>query len=122
MTTALILFAHGARDPRWREPFDRLEALVRARHAGPLSLAFLELMEPSLENAARALAAQGATRAVVVPLFLGTGGHLRKDLPVQLDAAQRAAGIPVSAVTAAGEDAVVLDALAAYCLEAAAGA
>ncbi len=118
MTTALILFAHGARDPRWREPFDRLEALVRARHDGPLSLAFLEHMEPGLSDAAQAVAAAGATRAVVVPLFLGTGGHLRKDLPVQIAEARETSGIPVEAVTAAGEDGAVLAALADYCLDA----
>jgi sirohydrochlorin cobaltochelatase len=122
MTTALILFGHGARDPRWREPFDRLEALVRARHAGPLSLAFLEHMQPGLVPAAQALAAQGATRAVVVPLFLGTGGHLRKDLPVLLAEAQAAAGIPVRDVGAAGEQQAVLEALAEYCLAALAAA
>jgi sirohydrochlorin cobaltochelatase len=118
MTTALILFAHGARDPRWREPFDRLEALVRTRHDGPLSLAFLEHMEPGLSAAVKSVAAAGATRAVVVPLFLGTGGHLRKDLPVQIAEAREAAGIPVEAVTAAGEDAVVLAALADCCMSA----
>ena len=81
MSTALILFAHGARDPRWREPFDRLHALVSARRAGPVALAFLEMMQPDLTEAARQLAHSGATSAMVVPVFLGTGGHLRQDLP-----------------------------------------
>jgi len=119
VTTALILVAHGARDPRWRETFDRLETLVRTRHHGPLALAFLEHMAPGLADAARAVADAGASRAVVVPLFLGTGGHLRRDLPVQLAEAREAAGIPLESVTAAGEDLVVLAALADYCVAAA---
>lgn len=117
--TGLILFAHGARDPRWREPFDRLRQLVEAGHDGPVESAFLEFMTPSLGEAALRLEAAGATRIVVVPLFLGTGGHLRKDLPAMLDAAREACGLPLTAVEAAGEDPDVLRAIAAYCLAAA---
>jgi sirohydrochlorin cobaltochelatase len=118
MTTGLVLFAHGARDPRWREPFDRLLGLVAGRHRGPTACAFLELMSPDLPTACRQLAADGADRIVVVPLFLGTGGHLRKDLPALLEAAARSAGVPVSGVPAAGEQPAVLAALADYCLSA----
>jgi sirohydrochlorin cobaltochelatase len=116
MSTGLILFAHGARDARWREPFDRLHAQVAQRHPGPVCLAFLELMPPDLAQAATQLAAAGATRLVVVPLFLGTGGHLRQDLPAMLAAAQAAAGIPMTAVTAVGEEDGVLAAMAEYCI------
>ncbi len=112
----LILFAHGARDPRWREPFDRLKAMVAARHAGAVELAFLEHMQPDLPAACVSLARAGASRIVVVPLFLGTGGHLRRDLPALMDEAQRVAGIPVTAAGAAGEDPLVLEAIATYCI------
>jgi sirohydrochlorin ferrochelatase len=30
MTQGLILFAHGARDPRWAAPFEAVAARVRA--------------------------------------------------------------------------------------------
>jgi sirohydrochlorin cobaltochelatase len=82
LSAALILFAHGARDPRWAEPFLAIAERIRlADPARPVELAFLELMEPDLGAAARRLAAGGATRIDVVPLFLGMGGHLRHDLP-----------------------------------------
>ena len=116
MTTGLVLFAHGARDRRWREPFDQLLRLVSDRHRGPVTCAFLEFMSPDLPAACRELAGAGADRIVVVPLFLGTGGHLRTDLPALLAAAQQSAGIPVVGVTAAGEHPLVLGALAEYCL------
>lgn len=73
-------------------------------------------MTPDLTQAATQLAAAGATRLVVVPLFLGTGGHLRQDLPAMLAAAQAAAGIPMTAATAVGEDDSVLAAMAEYCV------
>jgi sirohydrochlorin cobaltochelatase len=121
MSTGLVLFAHGARDARWREPFNRLHAKVAARHPGPVELAFLELMPPDLGQACQAVVRAGAQRIVVVPLFLGTGGHLRNDLPGLLAAAQARTGVPVVASGAAGEDDYVLTALAEYCAAQAAG-
>lgn len=116
MSIGLVLFGHGARDPRWREPFDSLARAVSAKHGGPVSLAFLELMEPSLSAAVAQLVQRGATRVVVIPLFLGTGGHIRRDLPALIEEAALAAKVPVSAVTPAGEDPMILNALAEYCL------
>lgn len=82
MTRGLLLFAHGARDPNWAVPFEDVARRVRAAHPGvPVALAFLEFMTPDLREAGRQLAAQGCTRVDVLPLFLGAGGHVRKDLP-----------------------------------------
>jgi len=114
--TGLILFGHGARDARWREPFDRLLSIVNARYPGPVSLAFLDSMSPDLVSACKEVVASGAERVVVVPVFLGTGGHVRADLPVLIETARQETGVPVSAVEAIGEDQQVLSALADYCL------
>jgi sirohydrochlorin cobaltochelatase len=86
----LLLFAHGSRDARWAEPFEAVAARVR-RHAPELAvaLAYLELMTPSIEDAAALLVAQGCTRVDIVPLFLGAGGHVRGDLPQWLERLQR---------------------------------
>ena len=54
-------------------------------HHGSVELAFLEFMTPTLRDAGAALAAAGCTQVDVVPLFLGAGGHVRKDLPALLD-------------------------------------
>ena len=71
---AIILFGHGARDSRWREPFDRLAALWRAQQPKtPVELAFLEMMQPSLDEAVVALSGKGVTDVTVVPVFLWTG-------------------------------------------------
>jgi sirohydrochlorin cobaltochelatase len=87
MKSGLILFAHGARDPRWAEPFEAVAAQVRAQApTAEVRLAFLELMAPSLPDAGAELAAAGCTRVDVLPLFLGAGGHVRKDLPALVDA------------------------------------
>ena len=85
-SSGLLLFAHGARDARWAEPFEQVAAAVRAAQPSrPVRLAFLEFMQPDLPTAAAELAAEGCSRIDVLPLFLGAGGHVRKDLPALLD-------------------------------------
>jgi sirohydrochlorin cobaltochelatase len=110
---SLILFGHGARDSRWREPFDRLVSLWKAQHSDvQVELAFLELMQPSLAEAIASLVNSGATDIVVVPVFFGQGGHLRNDFPILLESCQREfPGARLSATPAVGEDAAVLQAI-----------
>src|SRR5690349_8970704 len=111
----LILFAHGARDVRWREPFDRLAAKARAARPDiAVTLAFLELMEPGLDLAVENLAARGCAAIRVVPVFLGQGGHVREDLPAALDRVrQRHPGLAIDLRQPVGADDAVLDRMAA---------
>ena len=110
---AIILFGHGARDSRWREPFDRLADIWRQqRPETPVELAFLEMMQPSLEEAVANLSAQGTTQITVVPVFFGQGGHLRNDFPVLLDACRvKFPAVTLTATLAVGEDLAVLQAI-----------
>ena len=114
MASTLILFAHGARDARWAEPFEAVSARVQALSPGrEVRLAFLELMQPSLGEAVTGAVAAGATAIDVVPMFLGTGGHLRKDLPPLVEAARAAhPAIAIHLHPAIGEHTAVLDAMA----------
>ena len=94
----LILFAHGARDARWAQPFERAAARLRTLTADThahapaprVALAYLEFLAPDLAGCAAELIAQGCTRIEVLPVFLGAGGHVRKDLPAQLEALRAA--------------------------------
>ncbi len=87
MQHGLVLFAHGARDAAWAAPFEAVASLVRARRPGlQLQLAYLEFMTPTLAEAGAALAYGGCDRIDLVPMFLGTGGHVRRDLPRLVDA------------------------------------
>jgi sirohydrochlorin cobaltochelatase len=113
----LVLFGHGARDARWREPFDRLHDKLSALLPDcAVRLAFLELMAPSLAETIDELAGAGVGAITVVPVFFGQGGHLRRDLPVLVDASRaKHPGVQIRASTAVGEVESVLDAIAAYC-------
>ncbi len=92
-TDALLLLCHGARDPAWARPFEAI--LSRMQTDGrwrpqAVRLSFLEFMTPSLVQAGHELAALRPQVVHVVPLFLGTGGHVRKDVPALMAQLQSA--------------------------------
>lgn len=115
---ALVLFAHGARDPRWAQPFQKLQQRAQAQlPEAEVVLAFLELMEPRLPAVVTELAGKGVEQVSVVPVFLGQGGHVLRDLPPMIDELRTA--YPTMQITvsdAVGESPAVLDAIASYCV------
>lgn len=113
-TAGLILFAHGARDPRWAEPFERLKRKVEAAQpALRVALAYLEIMTPDLPTAADTLVRAGCTSLRIVPVFLGQGGHVRDDLPILVEAVRdRHPGVKIDLRAAVGEDDAVLERIA----------
>jgi sirohydrochlorin cobaltochelatase len=112
----LILFAHGSKDPGWAEPFEKLARQVRRSAPGPdVRLAYLELMQPSLPQAAADAIAAGATSICIVPVFLAQGGHVRRDLAALVDELRkRHPRVGIDCASPAGEDEAVLAAIAAY--------
>ena len=115
---ALILFAHGARSASWAAPFERLRELTQSREPQVrVELAYLELMSPRLPDVVSALVAASITDMTVVPVFLGQGGHVLRDLPLMLDELRVAyPQAAIKVVEAAGENAAVLKALSDYCV------
>ena len=113
---ALLLFAHGARDPQWAEPFRRIQAVLRERRPGlAVELAFLELMQPPLADAIAKLIAAGHRRITVAPLFMAQGGHLRNDLPKLLDGVRAThPGVEFRLLPAIGDVEPVLAAIAEW--------
>lgn len=115
---ALVLFAHGARDPRWAQPFQKLQAMAQQQLPDAhVELAFLELMEPRLPEVVDRLAAEGCQRISIVPVFLGQGGHVLRDLPPMIETLRtRHPQLQLSVSDAVGESAEVLQAIAGYCV------
>jgi sirohydrochlorin cobaltochelatase len=97
-TDAIVLFAHGSRDPLWRAPMEAIAEKIRQQspHTA-VRCSYLELCEPSLPDAVAALL--NATNSIanyiinttasddfaykikIIPMFLGMGKHAREDLP-----------------------------------------
>lgn len=120
--TGILLFAHGARDPNWALPFEAVAQRLSVRAQGAASthepppevtLAFLEFMTPDIAAAGDDLAARGCTVVSVVPLFLGAGGHVRKDLPKLLDElSARHPGVSWRLCPAVGETDILIQGMA----------
>lgn len=114
----VILFAHGSRDPRWRDPMESVAERMRAQAPETAVMcAFLELATPDIAEAASKLISDGARSLRVVPMFLGMGKHAREDLPELVEALRLAhPSVPVSVARAIGEEAEVTDLLAQIAL------
>jgi sirohydrochlorin cobaltochelatase len=117
---ALVLFAHGARAASWKQPFERLQALSQVKLTdATVKLAFLELMEPSLPDVVAELVKSGCEQIQVVPVFLGQGAHVLRDLPLIIEElTELYPQVNLQVSQAVGENAIVLDAIAAYCVSA----
>jgi len=80
---AVVLFAHGSRDPLWHRPIEAVAtSLSLAQPDLAVRCAYLELSEPDLPTACAGLIASGCQQITVVPVFLGVGRHAREDLPL----------------------------------------
>lgn len=114
MKSGIILFAHGSRDGEWARPFRQLADTLRAKVDGPVVLAYLEQMSPTLDQAIATLTGEGVSAIRVVPVFLGQGGHVKDDLPKLV--ARAGAKFPNAKIRlepAIGEQPGVIEAIAA---------
>jgi sirohydrochlorin cobaltochelatase len=114
--TAIILFAPGARDPESAQPFRKIKRALETKRPGiAVELAFLEIMEPSLEDAVDKLILARHKSIAIAPLFMPQGGHLKNDVPKILDAIRadhREAEITL--LPAIGDVDAIIDAIAGW--------
>ncbi|HYU21284.1 MAG TPA: sirohydrochlorin chelatase [Chloroflexota bacterium] len=90
---ALLLIAHGSRDADARDEYARIrEALAQRLSDEVVVFSVLEFPDqdhlPSIQEGWRRCVAAGARRVVVLPFFLFPAGHVRDDLPGELEQAR----------------------------------
>ncbi|HVL99132.1 MAG TPA: sirohydrochlorin chelatase [Egibacteraceae bacterium] len=80
---ALLLIAHGTRNPRGPVEMDELVGLLGRRLDTPVASAWLEhdLIEPDPVTAAGRLVADGARAIVTLPFLVLGAGHAKTDVP-----------------------------------------
>jgi len=105
MSVALIVFGHGSRDAMWGETLLALGERLRAElPATQVRLAYLEFMHPTLAECVDALWREGWREIAVLPAFIGEGSHLRKHLPLLIDAARAGReGVSIRLLPAMGD-------------------
>ncbi len=88
--TAILLIAHGSRQPAANDELRDLATRIEARGEYPIVKAcFLELAEPDITTGAIRCVNEGATRVLMIPYFLSAGVHLLRDLTAARDALAR---------------------------------
>ena len=114
----LILLAHGARDPEWAAPLQRIVTLIAGLAPQQrVATAFLGMLAPSLEDCVAACVADGDHELLLVPVFIATGGHLKRELPERVAALrERFPQASFRIAGAVGEADSVLQAIAAHAL------
>ncbi len=84
--TAVLLCGHGSRDEQALAEFERLTGRVRER-LGPVPLAgaHLEFARPHIREGLEYLRNEGARRILAVPGMLFAAGHVKNDIPWELN-------------------------------------
>lgn len=78
----ILLVGHGTRDPQGQQEFRHLASMLASQVVPvPLELSFLELTEPTIDQAVGRLWEIGVRQVVAVPLLLFAAGHVRRDIP-----------------------------------------
>ncbi|MFD9460533.1 sirohydrochlorin chelatase [Streptomyces sp. NPDC060027] len=111
---ALVLVAHGSRDPRALATVRSL--IERVRELRPqlsVRLGHIELNEPLLRDTLTSLA--GRQDAVLVPLLLGRGYHVRRDIP---ETAAAVPGVRTRVAAPLGPHPLLVETLCARLVEA----
>jgi sirohydrochlorin ferrochelatase len=80
MSTALLLIAHGSRQPEANADLHHLAESLRQRGYGIVVASYLELADPDIETGGVRCVEAAATKVVLVPYFLSAGTHVRRDL------------------------------------------
>ncbi|MFJ4780581.1 sirohydrochlorin chelatase [Streptomyces sp. NPDC088762] len=112
MQPTLVAVAHGSRDPRAAHTARALLDVVRElRPRLPVRLGHIELSEPPLDEVLRELRGE----AVLVPLLLGRGYHVKRDLPAS---AARAAHLHTTVAAPLGPHPLLVEALRERLVEA----
>ena len=85
MKKGVILLGHGSRRAEANEEIRQIGHMIRAEDPeGIYEVAFLSFAEPGLTDAAEDLIAQGVDQLIVMPIFLVTGNHIKRDIPSKL--------------------------------------
>jgi sirohydrochlorin ferrochelatase len=81
VSIGLLLVAHGSRHAVANDDLHHLAAELRRRGGyGAVESAFLEIAEPTIDQAAMRCVERQVTRLVLVPYFLSAGVHVQRDL------------------------------------------
>lgn len=89
MREEILLVGHGSRDPAGNAEFLEWAAAVADRGDAPVQPCFIELAEPGVQEGIDRCVERRAERVVVIPATLLAAGHVKLDVPREIDQARR---------------------------------
>lgn len=83
MKTAIVLLSHGSRLPEAQATLQKIKTMVSSNITEDFIVegAALQFNQPDLPASIAKVVEQGATKIIVVPLFLYLGLHMQRDIP-----------------------------------------
>ncbi|WP_404955035.1 sirohydrochlorin chelatase [Streptomyces sp. 147326] len=110
---ALLVIAHGSRDPRHAATVHALVGRARALRPGlRVETAFLDFNTPSVGQALSSLYLSGVRNVVTLPLLLTRAFHAKSDIPAALaESSARLPGLSVRVADVLGPSPLLLSAL-----------
>lgn len=113
MSPALLVIAHGSRDPRHAATVHALTGRVRALRPGlRVETAFLDFNAPRVDQVLSSLYLSGVRDVVALPLLLTRAFHAKADIPAVLsEATTRLPGLSVSVADVLGPSPLLVSAL-----------
>jgi sirohydrochlorin cobaltochelatase len=86
---AVLLVGHGSREPSGNEEFLRFVEQVRKAVTGAVTeVCFVESAEPNIPTGLDACVRMGAQEVVVLPVMLFAAGHVKVEIPSEIDRAR----------------------------------
>lgn len=90
MKPAVVIIGHGSRDPEGNREFRQLVELFRAHDPEQIvECGFLEFSQPLIQEGIDRCVARGAHVITLLPGMLMAAGHIKRDIPQEIQEAQR---------------------------------
>ncbi|OEF97992.1 sirohydrochlorin chelatase [Desulfuribacillus alkaliarsenatis] len=85
MKEGIILLGHGSRREEANQEIHQMAKNIQERNPeGLYEVGFLSFGEPNIGDAAKRLIKKGVEKIIVMPMFLVTGNHIKRDIPSRL--------------------------------------
>lgn len=81
----IIVLGHGSRSREAYDIFFKVVEAMRSRVEGEVEGCFMELSEPNIPETIERMYKKGIRSFTVIPYFLFTGIHIKKDIPEILE-------------------------------------
>ena len=112
-SATVVFVAHGSRAVEANDAHRAAAAALAAETGATVVPAYLELADPSIPDAIVGAVDAGASRIVVLPLFLYPGRHVQRDIPeLVAEAQERRPGATVELLEPFGADPALVEVLA----------